>query len=175
MYNTLERTNLWIGNCDTKASIIIGTIGVVLSVFLSNKYAAKLTETVSYMMKNISFLNSLYLVGILVSLSFIIWGICSLIGVLISSTKTTSLKEEGLQASSILFFATIAKNQSYMKYRNKVDVITEEELRNDLISQIYLCSKVCDRKFKRYKTGLIVSVTGFGIFLCLFLVGLIIM
>ena len=38
LYHILDTINMWINNCDTKASIILGIIGVVFSIVFSSDY-----------------------------------------------------------------------------------------------------------------------------------------
>ena len=44
----------------------------------------------------------------------------------------------------------------------------------DLISQIYICSIICDKKFKYYKLGLFLASIGSILFAVLILIGLLI-
>lgn len=173
LYQTLDRTNLWIENCDTKTSIVIGTMGVVFALLLSKDYAVKLKEIISHMISHINVFSFLYLVVIAISISMIGVGCYCLFRVLVPKTDTNMYKEIGIQSDSSIFFSTVASSKSYKDYKGKIERSSEDSLKNDLISQIYICSKICNQKFKSYKTGITLVALGFTFFVCLLIIGLI--
>ena len=46
-------------------------------------------------------------------------------------------------------------------------------MEEDLVTQIYICSIICDKKFKCYKLGLLFASMGSVLFIGLFVIGLI--
>ncbi len=170
----LDRINFWIENCDTKTSIAISAIGIIFAVLLSKDYAVKFKAIIGYMVNNINFFSFLYLTFTVISISIISLGCYCLFRVLVSRTDINLYKEAGIQLVSSIFFSGVANSKSYKDYRKKLENFSENDLRNDLISQIYICSKICDKKFKNYKTGITLVFIGFVFFLCLIVIGLII-
>ena len=57
-------------------------------------------------------------------------------------------------------------------YKEKIENCESEEMTEDLISQIYICSIICDKKFKYYKFGLIFASIGFTMLAVLLLIWL---
>lgn len=174
LYRTLERINLWIGNCDTKTSIAIGAIGVIFAVLLSKDYVVKFKSIITYMIKNIDILPFLFLTVFSISIIFICLGCYFLFRALVPRTDTNLYKEPGLELDSLIYFSTISYSKTYEDYSCKIEKASESILRNDIISQIFICSKICDGKFKSYKKGIILVLIGFIIFICLMIVGIII-
>lgn len=48
----LDRNIAWIENCDTKASIILGGIGVIFGILLASDYVKKIIEVLKNMTDN---------------------------------------------------------------------------------------------------------------------------
>lgn len=71
-----------------------------------------------------------------------------------------------LESNSLLFFSTIANND-FDTFKKRFDSVDQDTLFNDLLSQIYLNSCICEIKFKRYKKGLFFSVIGIFTFILL--------
>ncbi|MFB1100444.1 Pycsar system effector family protein [Terribacillus sp. JSM ZJ617] len=68
------------------------------------------------------------------------------------SIDTNVYNEADLTKDSILFFGTI-ENKSFIKFKNNVTGIKKDQLVNDYLSQVYINSKICSRKFKLYNKG----------------------
>lgn len=94
-----------------------------------------------------------------------------LIGVLFARVNIEEFKNKGIKTESLLFFSSIAKNENFSKYKIKVNKCSEEQLRDDLISQIYICSLICDKKFELYKKGLLSAIVGFCVFMLMIVIG----
>ncbi len=62
--------------------------------------------------------------------------------------------EEDLAKDSIIYFGTIKKHNKYKQYKNTVINIKNEEYLNDLLSQIYINSKIAYAKFENYNKGI---------------------
>lgn len=168
----LDRNTSWIENCDSKTSIILGGIGVITGVLLATDYVVKLAAIYKHMAENISFWSVAYLIGTILSIGAIIVGCLFLISVLMAKVDPTEFSKKGLKMDSLIFFSTIAQNKSFAKYREKLQKCPS--LDDDIISQIYICSLICEKKFALYKKGLIISLLGFMAFVILTFVGLII-
>lgn len=167
----LNRIIGWIGNCDTKASTILGISGVVASIFLATDYVDKMVLIYKYMIDNFSAFSLIYLTCNLLSTGSCILGCAFLVGVLIGRANIGEYAAKGIQVDSLIFFASIAQNADFETYKEKLRKCSREEVDNDMISQIYICSKICSTKFHFYKIGLISSTVGFVIFLITVFVG----
>lgn len=176
----LERINFWISNCDTKISFALAFAGVLLAGFLSSSIITgsinKLIEKTTKVYTTATFWEVRILdVCILVLIAFII---CVVIAVtylfraLKGSIDTSVYQESGLTTNSLIFFGTIA-NQSFQSFKDNVSTSNENQIENDLLSQIYINSKICQRKFELYNKGvnyLIASIILFVLLNILFVI-----
>jgi len=169
LYSTLERVSLWIGNCDTKASITIGTVGIFFSILLSVDYTSKFKLIIEHMINNIGFWPVVYLLITLFTIVLIVMGSFFLFRVLVPSIETSLYKESEIKQESLGFFSTIAKINKYSDFKRKIANESVDGLRNDLITQIYICSKICNKKYESYQKGLFLTLFG-----CALLFGLLI-
>lgn len=170
----LDRTVTWTDNCDSKTSIILGGLGVIAGIFLASDYVSKINEIIRFMTSHINVWSVIYLVLFYGAIAVLLAGCLFLIRVLISVTDTKSYKDRGVKEESLVFFSPIAKNKTLSAYKKKVQKTDNAQFEEDIISQIYVCSIICDAKFRNYKTGLLLSLLGFGIFLVTAIVGVII-
>lgn len=170
----LDRTVTWTDNCDSKTSIILGGLGVIAGIFLASDYVSKIIEIIRFMTSHINVWSVIYLVLFYGSIAVLLAGCLFLIRVLISVTDTKSYKDREVKEESLVFFSSIAKNKTLSAYKKKVQKTDNAQFEEDIISQIYVCSIICDAKFRNYKTGLLLSLLGFGIFLVTAIVGVII-
>ena len=170
----LDRTVTWTDNCDSKTSIIIGGLGVIAGIFLASDYVSKIIEIIRFMTSHINVWSVIYLVLFYGSIAVLLAGCLFLFRVLISVTDTKSYKDREVKEESLVFFSSIAKNKTLSAYKKKVQKTDNAQFEEDIISQLYVCSIICDAKFRNYKTGLLLSLLGFGIFLVTAIVGVII-
>ena len=170
----LDRTVTWTDNCHAKTSIIIGGLGVIAGIFLASDYVSKIIEIIRFMTSHINVWSVIYLVLFYGSIAVLLAGCLFLFRVLISVTDTKSYKDREVKEESLVFFSSIAKNKTLSAYKKKVQKTDNAQFEEDIISQLYVCSIICDAKFRNYKTGLLLSLLGFGIFLVTAIVGVII-
>lgn len=172
LYKTLDRVNLWTTNSEAKTSIIVSAVGVIIAVLLSMDYISRYKSILVYMLsKNCSWAY-IYLAAFLISLFIIGKGCYHLFRVLIPRTTIDEYNETSIEYSSLIFFATIANSESYNEYKSKIDQATESSLRNDLLSQIYINSKICKEKFKSHNKGVTFILIGFICFAVVSIIGL---
>lgn len=171
LLQTLDRTITWIENCDTKASIIFGGIGVIFGILLATDYVKKIVEIFKHMMANIGFWAGLHICICTLSIGAIVIGTSFLLRVLIAKADTRGLESKGVINNSLIFFSSIAKNKSFESYKSKMTCCDEMDYCDDIISQIYICSLICDKKFRNYKWGLILSISGFALFAVMMIIG----
>lgn len=167
----LNRTIGWIENCDTKASTVLSGAGVVASILLATDYVEKILSIYKYMLENLSCFSILYLGCNFLSIGACIFGCILLVGVLIARVNLSSYLPKGVISDSLIFFSSISQNNNLETYKTKVKESSIEELNNDIISQIYVCSLICSKKFNLYKKGLVISFGGFIIFLLTIILG----
>lgn len=66
------------------------------------------------------------------------------------------------------------KKKSYEEYKNNLNTASDAKQRNDLISQIFICSKICEQKFMNYKKGTSYVLLGFNCFTAISIIGFIV-
>lgn len=176
---TLERINFWISNCDTKISFSLAFAGILLGGFFSSSIITgslnKLMKGLKEIDKDTSYLKIQYLeITTVVLVVFIILMIVSLTYLFRGkkgSIDTGVYNEADLSKDSTLFFGTI-QNKSFIAFKNSMIGIKKDELVNDYLSQVYINSKICNRKFTLYNKGvnwLIASTIAFIILNGMFL------
>lgn len=73
---------------------------------------------------------------------------------------------------SVLFFGKISDKASYQVFQNDVLNMTKEEYLNDLLSQIYINSKIANEKHVNYNKGIKWTIIGFIALVVMFLIGI---
>ena len=172
LYQILYRNISWIENCDTKASIILGGIGVIVAIFLSSEYVIEIKKILECMSSQ-GVSGATYIILGISALLAVFTGLLYLVRVLLAKTSTKEFKERGLKTDSMTFFSSIAQNKKFRDYKVKIENCSESYLRDDLISQIYICAQICTTKFRNYRIGLILSMTGLISFSILLFIGVI--
>ena len=152
--DNLDRVNMWIGNCDQKASFILAIIGVVLGIcFTSDSLVFIKSEIVSPVISAIDNSTSISLLPIFEALlllmlfAFLIMSVFRMIFALRAKTDLKKLSQPGMESNSMLHYQTIA-NMTYREFCEK-----EVHILNDLRSQFYVNSCICTSKFENYKRG----------------------
>ena len=153
--DNLDRVNMWIGNCDQKASFILAIIGVVLGIcFTSDSLVFIKSDIVSPIISaidnstTISLLTIFEAVLLLTLFSFLIISVFRMIFALRAKTDLKKLSQPGMESNSMLHYQTIA-NMTYREFCEK-----EVHILNDLRSQFYVNSCICTSKFENYKRGI---------------------
>jgi hypothetical protein len=164
--NTLDRINFWKNNCDTKIAFALAFAGVIVAGFFSSSI---ITNSLTKLVKNTIKIYSVtmwweivfLLTTILVLVIFficIITAISYLFVALKGSINTFVYKEKELTTDSILFFKTIA-DQPFQSYKHKAITKTGGQIYNDFLSQVYINSKVCQKKFLFLNKGIKYLIT----------------
>ena len=152
--DNLDRVNMWIGNCDQKASFILAIIGVVLGIcFTSDSLVFIKSDIVSPVISaidnstTISLLTIFEALLLLMLFAFLIMSVFRMIFALRAKTDLQKLSQPGMESNSMLHYQTIA-NMTYREFcENEVHIL------NDLRSQFYVNSCICTSKFENYKKG----------------------
>ena len=106
----LDRTIDFVRNCDNKASIFLGTFGVILTIVLTTEGLNNLMSIVRTAIAQKTFCNALYLLLLAGSIIVMVFGLSQIIKVL--GVKIDSSIEDGLDGDSKIFFEHIRKNNS---------------------------------------------------------------
>ena len=160
----LDRITAYTDNCDSKASTVLGFIGVIVGLLMATDYISNAIHILQYMVRDIHIWKVFYLFFWGTSIALFLTGCVFLVLVLISHTSTDEFSDRKANHDSIIFFSAIASNRNLMEYKKKVTNWSKIKLNNDYISQIYICSIICDKKFKNYRRGIILIMVGFTIF-----------
>ncbi|WP_431029660.1 Pycsar system effector family protein [Lysinibacillus sp. LZ02] len=177
--NNLEKDNLlerldrlldWIKSCDTKASIGITAVGIFLTIFLSEKSLTGINKIIIAATRDFNFSNLIYLLLIFIAALSVIYGGFNLISVLVPRLNSFASKISGTRSISFYYFGSIA-NGDYDTFKQKIQNETEDDEIEDILSQIYINSKICDVKFRYYKKGIIYSFSGIVALILLYVIG----
>lgn len=157
---SLDRVNAWISNCDQKAGFLLATIGIVLAILFATDFVdgvkthiigpflqyRKLPEQYEF-----SFCRFLFFISLLLSVfACVVSSVCALRTISAKlDSKKLSTGNPTLESKSYLFFQTIS-SKSYEEF-SSFDGI---DYQKDLMSQIYINSSICSKKFERYNLAL---------------------
>lgn len=155
----------WTENCDTKASIILAFVGVLVSIAFTSEYLLSGIETeikniISYWDVGIggfSFLSTLMFLSLIGFVIFIVLSCHYAITALKANIKSPN--------NSIIFFGKIAETTKEV-FVSKVSCITEEEYEDDKLTQIHACATICNNKFKKYNESIKYLRLGLVLFIC---------
>ena len=95
------------------------------------------------------------LIVFLVSAVFFVIGLCFLSKALMA--KITNNEDR----KSNIFFGHIASHENQQAYLSRIEATNLNKYIEDLVSQIYINSKICEQKFKNYNKG--VKISGISI------------
>lgn len=178
-FKTIERINFWIANCDTKISFALAFAGILIGGFFSSSIITGSLEELVNKLKGLKDVTSgwealyietttlilvVFILLIITSVSYLFQGIRG-------SIDSTVYKQDKLTTDSYQFFGTI-QSKAFTSFKNGFEAQTQNELQNDYLSQIFINSKICQRKFDLYNEGvtyLIYSTVTFIILNTLFL------
>lgn len=155
MERCLDRTNMWIGNCDQKASFLLALVGVVITIIFTSGATSKIMEVlvnpfIAYWRDNVGsfcFWRTLDAVLLIVGLVLAFVSMMYLLFSLMAKTVYSRFQQPGMEQKSHLFYGHIA-SMSYDEFcHSNVDKF------NDMRSQVYTNSIICSDKFKNYKIG----------------------
>ena len=169
-----NQINGWTENCDTKASIALAFLGVLVSVVFTSEYilgtiGAQLNNIISYWRDDsgsFSILSTMMFISLFGFVFFM--GLCCCHAIL--SLKANLKCNE----DSIVFFGKIAEHNTKKDYIEHVNIITEDDFITDKLSQIHTCATICTNKFKHYNKSIKYLSIGLLFFVC-FIVFLIVL
>ena len=167
---SLDRINAWINSCDSKAGIVLALVGVLLTIIFTNDGMAEMYNVLQNIMPPANFCTILYILGI--DTFMLCDGIARLIFTLVARINSNVYNEPDLITDSVLFFGKISDKASYQVFQNDVLNMTKEEYLNDLLSQIYINSKIANEKHVNYNKGIKWTIIGFIALVVMFLIGI---
>lgn len=170
----LDRHLDWIKSCDTKTSIVLGVIGIFLTIFASDSSINIINLVFSGVIQNLNFSNLLYLILFILSLSIFVYGAFSLIRVLIPRLSKEVEVYHATYKDSLYFFESIAKS-TFPEYKEKLAKRVEEDDIFDITSQIFINAQICAIKYSLYKKGIKFSFLGIAGILILYVIGIILL
>jgi len=166
----LDKTISFINNCDNKVSILLGIYGIFLTILFTSYGFLNVVAIIKSAIA--SKLGKLFIACMVFFLVLACYGIVRLIMALTAKTDSPiEIKDETIELDSNIYFEHIIKNKSYYSYKQKIIQCSLEDYKNDLISQIYLNSKICSRKYRHYKYGMLSSFVGIFAFMFLWGIG----
>ena len=165
----LENVNSWINNCDTKTSIILGVYGVIIAtLFAKDKLTDKCISILNNVIHNVNFSDVLYILFNTIAIFLFVFGVYKLIKVLIPTLKNSKT------ANSHFYFGGIASFSSALEFKQSIKKMSEENILDELLTQLYTNSVICNKKFNNFKYGVFYSLIGLILMIILFIIGIII-
>lgn len=169
---SLDRINSWINSCDSKAGTVLALIGVLLTIIFTNDGMAEMYNVLQNIVPPANLCTVLYIVFLGSSVFMLCYGIARLILSLVARINTNIYKQPGLIIDSVLFFGKISNRPSYLTFQNNVLSMKKEDYLKDLLSQVYINSKIANEKHVNYDKGIKWTVIGFIAFIVMFLIGI---
>lgn len=149
-YRTLELTNSWIGNVDTKASLGLAFIVALLAIVFYNAGTMPAAFQTFFIAMEEETVSCCTIIGTLLISLLYLTCLTSIIMFFLSirgRIKNITTKE------SLLFFGTIA-TLPLNEFKSKTMAMNEKALTKDVLEQVHINSRICMVKFKYYNSGL---------------------
>lgn len=142
----------------TKTSIMLGVWGVVISIFFEENVSIAVVSAFSKAINNINFLSVCFIIVSIISILLFITGIIFFCITLVARARNS-------HKDSKMFYTDIASNKNVDEYKKKIEQLTETDIREDYINQIYINSVLCKKKNSSYNKGVFLTLIGFGGFI----------
>lgn len=166
---TLDRTIGFVTTCDNKTSIVLASVGVLLTIILTNDGIGKLFAIITNCLEQKTFGNILYFIFLVFSVCMLFYGIFKLASVLIANV---SEEADGLKATdSRIFFTGIKNHGNCELFQDKFCAMNRIELLSELMVEIYINANIADQKYKKYNKGFKYTAIGFILFVFIFFIG----
>ena len=157
MKNKLDWVNMWIGNCDQKASFLLALLGVAATVVCTSEFFTKIKEVLITPFKifcqtgegSFDFFRTLLALCLIASFVAILMALIKLILCLKASVDPKEFHQDGMVEKSRIFFGSIAS----MSYEDFIAASDKED--NDLSTQVYTNSAICTKKFNYYNKAIV--------------------
>lgn len=154
----LQNNASWTSNCDSKVSYILTINGVILTIILTSENSKFLYNTLQYIPTSKfcdfgNIINFFEFASLLCFLGFILVSLFYAFTALKARVDPNIFSEDKELNDSNIFWGTISKKK-FTDYKNAVYTINDDLLKADLINQVYVTSKICNKKFERYNNSL---------------------
>lgn len=169
---SLDRINGWINSCDSKAGTVLALIGVLLTIIFTNDGLTAMYNVLQKSIPPVNFCTVLYLGLLGISALVLGYGMARLVLTLVARIDSNVYKEPGMITDSVLFFGKISNRASYQIFQSDVLNMKKEDYLKDLLSQIYINSKIANEKHVNYNKGIKWTIIGFIAFIVMFLIGI---
>lgn len=159
-YRTLELTNSWVGNVDTKISFALALVGVLAAYVFKDGLPSAFQTVIDK--GNWSLITGGDIIAVVIVVLLYLASFSSLVLLLLGMIARTKAKGD-----SIFFFGTIGAKK-LEDYKSKIKGYEEEQIKDDLIEQIHTNSQICKKKMWFYNKGiLLILVTVILWFVCM--------
>lgn len=169
---SLDRINGWINSCDSKAGTVLALTGVLLTIIFTNDGVAEMYNVLQSIIPPVNFCTVLYIGFLGISVLTLCYGIARLITTLIARIDANIYQQPEMITDSVLFFGKISDRASYQIFQNDILSIKKEDYLKDLLSQVYINSKIANEKYVNYNKGIKWTIIGFIAFIVMFLIGI---
>ena len=173
--DTYEQVSSWINNCDSKASILLALVGVILSIAFTSDFHLNgiegLAKDVVSLIKREGHFCACASLCILVVLGLSIGSFVDSIRNLLLVLYARLDDSRDRENPSISFYRSIGA-KSYDDYKNLVETISDDNFVEDKLRQVYDCSKICTNKFNFYNEGvksMKIGLVFFAVYIFLFI------
>ena len=154
----------WVKVCDSKTAILMSVVLLVPTFIIGTDWVlSRLGNIISLIIDAIncngvgycfSITNFLSLVLLSLTIVCTIFSFCLFISVLKAKTKENTYCDKGIKWDSLIHFNNISKIKTFKKYKEAVQMESDETYYEDLLSQTYINAKRCAEKFALYNRGL---------------------
>lgn len=152
----LELVNSWLTNCDSKSSFILTLFGVFLTVIFTSDLGKKLLIPFTFEFTKIdwrSFANFILLLMSIAFFVFIFFTLYHIYSTLKARIDSSVYNQKELNSKSLMFFMTIS-SLTFEDYENSSNAQTLDKVLNDINSQVYINSKIAEKKFTNYNKSI---------------------
>lgn len=165
--NKLDKVNNWISNCDAKSSFVLTLLGVIVTVIFTSDIGAEMFEVFNCKQASHIDCSSIkYLIRLISVIAFfiaLIFTVYHIYNTLKGRTDPQDYIQEGLSSRSNILFSSIS-SKLFKDFEKESNNETEEDYLNDINSQIFINSKIANKKFQHYNKSLVFIMVTLGCF-----------
>lgn len=159
--------NFWLSNIDSKVSFSLAFVGIIIGFIFSSDttettvsfYINEITENITLTIFTINF------VIFILSILFLFLSLIFFLSSLKARYQNKKELDKNLTDKSFLFWGTIAETKSFSEFKSAFISNNTIDKENDFLSQIYINSKITQKKFDYYNKGLLCLMIGTSLFI----------
>lgn len=153
-YKTLDRIDSWINSCDNKISVLIGIMSVVCTICITTDSVNRVYSfAINVLLSNINITKIVFIILFVVSLGFDAIAFRCIVGVVFARVDNNRYSQKDMPMESNLYFGSIAE-RSFLQFKKSYLHESPTEQINDILSQIYINSKIARKKYNYYNKSL---------------------